>query len=62
MKILPDPRIKYYIAGVLAPGRQPTLSKGQLKLPAKLQNKVGLKRTKATNVIKNVIQKLRKMN
>jgi hypothetical protein len=28
MTILPDPRIRYYTAGVLAPGRQPALCKG----------------------------------
>jgi hypothetical protein len=28
MTILPDPRIRYYTAGVLAPGRQPALCNG----------------------------------
>jgi hypothetical protein len=46
MTIIPDPRIRYYTAGVLAPGRQPALCKGQLKITCKIAEHTGpLERT-----------------
>jgi hypothetical protein len=48
MTILPDPRIRYYTAGVLAPGRQPALCNGltQIKVTCKIAEHTGpLERT-----------------